>query len=516
MIETRPVYIEDWLETLPYANFHKTVALLSEAVKATNQMPMKAKQRFELVTLYHRSYDYYVNTQIKNSSRASSSSRGEQATPAQGMKQYAIQLSHACKITVNDALGSTSLFAQKKPPTQQALMSMIYLSHALIYGFIDYSPAPKKTWLELNSLYEFASNINQQHAINKPLGESSTPTTIERAYKQILLALLSNPLHLPSGAIWEVYEQLNLWAESARLLTFTKVKNPASYFVVNTKEDMPPVSYNKFDVSLANQDHLLLDANSLGDIIKNYLQTLESGEATDNKFLLSEHYAKTMLIILDRAWGLPAQRHFPRKTAAEKIDISAGVNSCYYFHNRKEDMAQRLDSTHDQNLYVEGDEHELTQSAKYSSEQWELSDHSLDGYCISKTGQPETLLKVGELIGLKLDTDETQDNWMIGVLRWLMIRQQNNYRIGIQKLSTNAQPITIRALSGSPIICEKRRGFLTTDPKTGANVTIITDRGLYASQRKLEIFHQNNTYQIIAENLLESGAGFDQFSFKKD
>ena len=58
IMECRPAYVEDWLETLPYADFRKTVAVLSEAVKATNQIPMKAAQRFELVTLYHRSYEY--------------------------------------------------------------------------------------------------------------------------------------------------------------------------------------------------------------------------------------------------------------------------------------------------------------------------------------------------------------------------------------------------------------------------------------------------------------------------
>lgn len=344
MIEIRPAYIEDWLETLPYANFHKTVALLSEAVKATNQVPMKPAQRFELVSLYHRSYDYYIETQIRNLSKQTSSSREQQTTPTQDMKQYAIQLSHACKITANDILNSTSLFGQSKSPTQQALMSMIYLSHALIYSFIEYSPVPKKVWLELNSLYEFASCINQEHTTIKPLGESSRPTTIEHTYKQILLASLSDPLHLPFGAIWNVYEQLNLWAEFAQLQAFAKVKNPAGYFVVHTKEDIQPISYSKFETNLANQSHWLLDANSLRNIVQKYLQTLESGKVVDSKFLLPKNTAKTMLIVLGKSWGLPAKRYFPRKASAGKIDASIGINACYYFHNDEHDIAQKAGS----------------------------------------------------------------------------------------------------------------------------------------------------------------------------
>ena len=163
---------------------------------------MKAAQRFELITLYHRSYEYYIETQISILSRQPTFKKGQLTSPTQDMKQYAIQLSHACKITVKDVLDSTSLFGQAKSPTQQALMSMTYLSHALIYSFIEYnSPVPKKVWHELNSLYEFASGIGQKDTATETLGESSTPTTIENTYKQILLASLADPLHLPYGGV---------------------------------------------------------------------------------------------------------------------------------------------------------------------------------------------------------------------------------------------------------------------------------------------------------------------------
>ena len=79
---------------------------------------------------------------------------------------------------------------------------MTYLSHALIYSFIEYnSPVPKKVWHELNSLCEFASGIGQKDTATETLGESSTPTTIENTYKQILLASLADPLHLPYGGV---------------------------------------------------------------------------------------------------------------------------------------------------------------------------------------------------------------------------------------------------------------------------------------------------------------------------
>ncbi len=514
IMESRPAYVEDWLETLPYTDFRKTVAVLSEAVTATNQVSMKPGQRFELVTLYHRSYEYYIDTQIKNLGKLANPGIGQQFTQAQDMKQFAIQLSLACKITADETLNSKTLFGQTKPPVQATLMSMIYLSHVLIYSFLEYRPAPKKIWSELNELYVFASGIKQVHTTNAPLGESSNLTTIERTYKQILLASLSDPLHLPFGTIWEVYEQLNIWAEFAQLQTFAKVKNSAGYFIINTKEDLQPVPYSKFETSLANQNHLLLDANSLRNIVQNYLQILGSGKTTDKKFILSRHTAKTLLVVLSKSWGLTPKRYLPRKASARKIDVAFGINACYYFLNDENDMAQKADAYQNSVIFVEEDDPELRQSATYKSEQWEASDQGSGGYCISNTGQSTTSVRVGELVCLKSNTDNLMNNWALGVLRWYMVRQQNNYKAGIQILSSHAQVITIKALTGGPAICVIRRGFLTDDPKTGSNVTVITSRGLYVPQRELEIVHRDKTYRVTAENLLESSANFEQFSYK--
>lgn len=95
-----------------------------------------------------------------------------------------------------------------------------------------------------------------------------------------------------------------------------------------------------------------------------------------------------------------------------------------------------------------------------------------------------------------------------------MVRQANKYKVGIQTLAPQAQAVTIRALSGAPTICEVRRAFLTADPKTGANVTVITSSGLYAQQRELEIVHRDKTYRVTAENLLETSNNFEQFAYK--
>ena len=64
-METRPLHIEEWLDKLPYIDFEKTGQLLFEAIQATNKESIKPSVRLELVELYHRPYQYYLDLQIK-------------------------------------------------------------------------------------------------------------------------------------------------------------------------------------------------------------------------------------------------------------------------------------------------------------------------------------------------------------------------------------------------------------------------------------------------------------------
>ena len=98
-------------------------------------------------------------------------------------------------------------------------------------------------------------------------------------------------------------------------------------------------------------------------------------------------------------------------------------------------MPQKTGSYQDSAISVEGDEHESIRSVTYNSEPWELTDQGSNGCCIRKTGQPAKPIRVGDLVGLKSNTNNPQNNWVLGVVRWLMIRQQNNFKAGIQTLS---------------------------------------------------------------------------------
>ena len=96
-IEIRPIYVEEWLDSLPYIDFHNTIKLLQQALQAMNSMPMKSSQRMEIVTLFHRPYKYYLDTQIRTGAQHTMQTVEVMQDQLSGLKSVAVQLGRASR-----------------------------------------------------------------------------------------------------------------------------------------------------------------------------------------------------------------------------------------------------------------------------------------------------------------------------------------------------------------------------------------------------------------------------------
>ena len=103
-IETRPIYIEEWLDSLSYIDFKKTSSLLNEALIATNKADIKSSTRLELVELYHRPYQYYVASQMNTGAQHTLQTIDAMGSQVSQLKQIAVSLSYSCKLAFYSAL----------------------------------------------------------------------------------------------------------------------------------------------------------------------------------------------------------------------------------------------------------------------------------------------------------------------------------------------------------------------------------------------------------------------------
>ncbi len=515
-IETRPLYIEEWLDKLPYVDFEKTGQILHEAIKATNSESIKPSVRLELVELYHRPYQYYLDLQIKTGSQHTLQSISSMQSQLAILKKIAVNLALACKLAVDELLQKKTLWGQSKPPLPAMLMSLNYLSHAMIFSFLEYSPIPKNVWREVNSIYTFAQDIGQENnTLLLPGKDAKTgATSIAHAYKKIVLASLADPHHLPFGAIWEIFEQLQSWAEFANIKQFEEPVSPTGYFVVNLDSDAAPQPFSKFNAKLASEKHRLIDTTDLAKIIQQQLAVLNSGKSLDSSIKISPYFAKSIIGHISKAWGLPPKRYFPRESSKGTMKLSCGLNPTYFFLNQEEDFTapqvQAPDAEDDSNVF---DEMDASAQKIYSADEWNLVDQGPSGFAVIKNDKPKDTVRVGDLVGVdEGDSSDSAKKWKLGVIRWLMIRQNKIYKVGIQMIGKDAHVAAIRACNGNNQDLQYRRAFFIGDPNSQSNNSVITQKGLFIDERELEISYNKQSFRVMANALEESTVSFEHFS----
>jgi hypothetical protein len=511
-IETRPIYIEEWLDSLPYIDFHKTSQLLYEATRATNEQVLKPSIRLELIELYNRPYQYYIDSQVKAGAQHTLQSIDSMQTQIRILKMIAVNLGLACKISAEDTLKKKTLWGQSKPPLMNMLLSLNYLSHALIFSFLEYAPTPKNVWREINFVYDFAESINQQHStIILPKNFSSHGfSSIAQAYKRIAFAALADPHHLPYGAIWEIYEQLSSWSDLIKVVEYKPLDNPACQFVVKLNSDSSPLPYGKFNTSRASDKHRLLDGTELYGQIQVKLDRLAADGTLDESVLLSPYYAKIILGHMARVWGEPLKRVNPRKEREGRLELACGLNPVWYFINNEQEFQAPANDGEDADVYDHASAEKSTTAIEhYRVDQWSLVDQSARGFAVIKNIMPIYKIRVGDLVVIK--TGGQGSKWAIGVIRWLMIRQSQIFKIGVQILSLNAIAVAVRAVAGSTLDTRYRRALLIKDPQ-GKRLSVITSKGLYLNGREIEILYGESTINGIADTLTESTTGFEQFT----
>jgi cyclic-di-GMP-binding protein len=512
-IETRPIYIEEWLDSLPYIDFKKTSALLNEALIATNKVDIKSSTRLELVELYNRPYQYYVASQINAGAQHTLQTIEAMGSQVSQMKQIAVSLSYSCKLAYDSALKKKTLWKQSKPPIEAMLMSMNYLSHALIFSFLEYAPIPKNVWQQLNFIYDFAESMECHKRIYSIPGENNKniSTTIDHAYKRIMMASLVDPHHLPFGAIWEIYEQLDNWVEYTQIHPMQSVANSSGYFVFDLKSDNKAMPYAKFNQGDVNNKTRLLDSTPLENLIQKQIDLIQIGQPIDKSIVLSPFYAKSLLVHMLKAWGLPPKRYFPRKAKSGKLNIVSGPRAIYYFLNNGEAFQNISTENEGDEIDISEETNVTLSGTHYVPEEWRIVDQGSGGYAVIRDDKPKKAIRVGDLLGINID--ENDESWSIGVARWLMV-SKTVHKVGLQIITDSAKPVTLRACSGSKADREFRPAFLASHNSDPNELSLIVEKGLYIADREMEIKIGNKTELITASTLIESSMTYEVFSYK--
>ncbi len=512
LTDTRPAYVEEWLENLPYTDFAKTTHLLVETLRYCNQQGLKSSTRFELLDLYLHPYEYLLETWVKNAENSSSlESRYQFIQP---MKFITAELLACCRQALNDSLMQKTRWINTKPPTQGILIGIRLVSHLLLMHYQAYTPVPKPVWRELHELYLSADSLRQLAVdVPYPVGDVPVKTNVDHVYKQILATSLVDPHHLPFGAIWEIYDQLDIWADGITISDYAPPTDTSGLYMVDINLGTVPYSLSKFKVKQEKAGLKIIDCRALQKHVQQAQQALDKDGKLPGTVAFSEVHAQTLVTQLRHAYGTPVKRVHPRTELEGGLRVASGVNALYFHLNNETEFSAETTEDTDEIMGVDNVFASDTQPrARYETEDWSFINQSSGGFSIFKNEKPGTPPRIGDLIGIYRSTNGLEDTWLMGTVRWLMVQKNGEYKIGIQSLAVNPQAVAVRAVSGGKTDTDFRRAFLFS-AEQGSDYLVVP-RGLFMKDRSLELKRSGETLQIMADELQESTVAYEQFSWK--
>ena len=134
-------------------------------------------------------------------------------------------------------------------------------------------------------------------------------------------------------------------------------------------------------------------------------------------------------------------------------------------------------------------------------------DQGAGGFAVVRNIKPGNPVRVGDLVGIETRNKQGDKQWLLGVIRWLMITQSRVYKIGIQTISTSARPVAVR----QPGDRDYSRAFILMDQSGSSDASVITSRGLYEPEQSLELQIDDQQQRIISADLKESTSLFEYF-----
>ena len=80
----------------------------------------------------------------------------------------------------------------------------------------------------------------------------------------------------------------------------------------------------------------------------------------------------------------------------------------------------------------------------HQTQNWKMVNVSAGGYCLLWDNPETTRAQVGELLGIREQSDPDTFHWRLGVIRWLKFVEKRGLELGVQMLSPGAVGVAAR------------------------------------------------------------------------
>ena len=142
----------------------------------------------------------------------------------------------------------------------------------------------------------------------------------------------------------------------------------------------------------------------------------------------------------------PRRRVDTRTPIEGRVRVAAGPASVHHFcrgGDGETQAATRTDIDED-TIDIEDFEPEdtLPESHMYTCHSWQLVNSNKRGVCLMRDRRSVNTPMTDDLIGLQ--SAGREDQWAIGLVRWLSVDKTGTHRLGVELLSSNARAVSLQ------------------------------------------------------------------------
>jgi len=560
-----PRELRKWLKNLPYVDQDLAIQQFYDGLKRSNRQAHSAKQRLAAIEIMRPAAHDFLKSQRKYL-LSQPFPLSKKATEVLKLQQNILnELAVAYKIIIQETVNRDNHLSSKK------LVSCVH--HAMYYQLEQYvtlaqvySEPPQSFWQDLCQLYCIAEHFDltglQIRNEIDPTSPKSSPKILFTNACLLSLSNLHTYGHGEAGKIAAYFSQISQLTNLTDILptdcehTFYINLALAKPVRLMPDEEIPISTKNRYINASALVNELKETTNSGENSEQTAIQTANTLSKSLSKRLLKKLISKP---VRSSKRAVPAKGRLhvvmgmhdaievlqtghiiskdiddsgPKKPNLELMPIDNSRISTFFNDNHSEDENNYLVSSSNAwdwvgrgNVVTESNEFKPTDNDIEKNEKfalnpvvqtWDISNASKGGYCLNSSNISDYQSQVGDIILIRLE-DKPNDEWRLGVIRWMQSLSEQGVKMGIETLHGNVEVLEVIETHLSSA-SHKDFGYIlqvTEKTASGVNKTVITPPNAAANGDGLIVHHNNKQKNIVFQHALEQTISFARFSFSE-
>ena len=487
--ETSVTGLEEWVSALPMVHIGGTVKQIYQALLELNELKTLPHTRMQMLEVVRPAAHHLLSTLSRSYLNHNSTADNI---------QHQIQISDLAQALQHElSTGYKMVFAETLTQQQQMTVSsfndllgqsihraMTEIGLSILRACQLYTTTTEGVWQELYLLFRYAQRFKLlKQQTSDPEKYFKQRSSIEEAFKQVLLLACAKPNQLRPIELDRIYKTLELWSDGSKLIPSA---HKAALFVLNSQHNQPPIYKQNLKGELSKQ-HIGLFTEQLAHYIYQHLKAKQQHQDSNLPIQIPNTLSVTLLKHLIFCWSKPSKRN------SDRTPTNGIVTICFGFEN----IYQHLEKG-------------IGKIEQYPVDEAQLINASVGGYCIQSYDQNVFSVETSALIGIQ----ETDKIWRLGIVRW--IKNSDDFyesQLGIQTLAEQVTCCQIRILENADYNEASVSVFFIPELSAmGIQANIITPSlSIFSEKLKVELDIHGELKHFSLSNLVERSADHYRF-----